>query len=151
MRRSSRRVSGRIRLFSAVQAATQALQPMQESRSITMPQAFLDDGHGGYRLGGVSGFGSVGCRALTSRTKSKPSMRWCNCVTANVSGTDLGSASRAVEARLARLSLDPAVRVVQGGQQHVPGDPGRGVDPQVGHGRRHGRGAAICAAKCPAP
>ena len=37
-------------------------------------------------------------------------------VTASVSGTDLGSASRAVEARLAQLALDPTVRVVQGGQ-----------------------------------
>ena len=30
---------GPLRLFSAVQAATQALPPMQASRSITMPQA----------------------------------------------------------------------------------------------------------------
>jgi len=37
-------------------------------------------------------------------------------VTASVSGTDLGSASRAVEARLAKLALDPSVRAVQGGQ-----------------------------------
>jgi CzcA family heavy metal efflux pump len=37
-------------------------------------------------------------------------------VTAGVSGTDLGSARRAVEACLARLALDPSVRVVQGGQ-----------------------------------
>ena len=37
-------------------------------------------------------------------------------VTASVSGTDLGSASRAVEAHLAKLALDPSVRVVQGGQ-----------------------------------
>jgi CzcA family heavy metal efflux pump len=37
-------------------------------------------------------------------------------VTASVSGTDLGSASRAVEARLAQLALDPTLRVVQGGQ-----------------------------------
>ncbi len=37
-------------------------------------------------------------------------------VTASVSGTDLGSASRAVDARLAKLALDPSLRVVQGGQ-----------------------------------
>jgi len=37
-------------------------------------------------------------------------------VTANISGIDLGSASRTVEARLSRLALDPRVRVVQGGQ-----------------------------------
>jgi CzcA family heavy metal efflux pump len=37
-------------------------------------------------------------------------------VTASVSGRDLGSASRAVDARLAKLALDPTLRVVQGGQ-----------------------------------
>ncbi|MBK7643705.1 MAG: efflux RND transporter permease subunit [Planctomycetes bacterium] len=37
-------------------------------------------------------------------------------VTAAVAGIDLGSASHAVDAHLAKLALDPSVRVVQGGQ-----------------------------------
>jgi len=55
-----------------------------------------------------------------------------------------------VNGRLARLQ--PGAGVDQRGEQHVAGDPGARVDPAVsGHVPAVHRGAAICAARCPAP
>ncbi len=59
-----------------------------------------------------------------------------------------GDPHRAGQDRVDRLPhpAEVGARVDQRAEQHVPGDPGRGVDPQVGH-----RGAVICAARWPAP